>query len=65
MGITVNGNNPYVTLSLQVTPTGRDPFMAQAQGVIAEQSVPKFQPGAVIAVRYDPNNVTRVSIEHS
>ncbi len=65
MGITVNGNNPYVTLNLEVHPDDRAPFMAQAQGVIAEQSVPRFQPGATITVRYDPNNITRVSIEHS
>ncbi len=65
MGINVNGNNPYVMLSLEVHPTDRDPFMAQAQGVIAEQSVPKFQPGSLITVRYDPTNIARVSVEHS
>ncbi len=65
MGITVNGNNPYVTLNLEVHPDDRDPFMAQVQGVIAEQSISRFQPGSVITVRYDPNNITRVAIEHS
>jgi len=64
-GIMVNGNNPYATLTLEVQPGNRPPFMAQAQGVIAEQSVAKFQPGALITVKYDPNDITKVVIEHS
>ncbi len=65
MGVLVNGNNPFVTLNLEVRPADRDPFMAQAQGFIAEQSVPRYQPGSIIYVRYDPNNITRVAIDHS
>ena len=38
---------------------------AQASGVIAVASVPKFQPGCAIWVKYDPNNLTRVTIDHS
>ncbi len=64
-GITVNGNNPYVSLNLQVIPASRAPFIAQTQAVIAAQSVQKYQPGAVIAVRYDPRDTTRVAVEHS
>lgn len=64
-GINVNGSNPYVSLSLQVMPDTRAPFVAQAQGVVAAQSVAKFQPGSVIYVRYDPNDTTRVAVEHS
>ncbi|HEY3291005.1 MAG TPA: DUF3592 domain-containing protein, partial [Anaerolineae bacterium] len=64
-GINVNGSNPYVSLSLQVMPDARAPFVAQAQGVVAAQSVSKFQPGSVIYVRFDPNDTTRVAIEHS
>ena len=64
-GINVNGNNPYVSLSLQVTPSGRPPFVAQTQAVIAVQSVQKYQPGAVIHVRFDPQNTARVAVEHS
>ncbi|MCL4506258.1 MAG: hypothetical protein M1434_15450 [Chloroflexi bacterium] len=64
-GITVNGSNPYVSLNLQVTPTGRPPFVAQTQAVIAAQSVQRYQPGAVIAVRFDPQNTARVAVEHS
>ncbi len=64
-GIMVNGNNPYVSLNLQVMPNSRAPFVAQTQAVIAAQSVQKYQPGAVITVRFDPQNTTRVAVEHS
>jgi 3D (Asp-Asp-Asp) domain-containing protein len=64
-GITMNGNNPYVALNLQVIPASRAPFIAQTQAVIAAQSVQRYQPGAVIAVRFDPQDTTRVAIEHS
>jgi hypothetical protein len=61
----VNGENPAVTLLLQINPPGKPPFMAQASGVIAVASVPKFQPGCTIWVKYDPNNLTKVTIDHS
>jgi hypothetical protein len=63
--VKVNGENPAVTLLLQVTPPGKPPFMAQVIGVIAAASVPKFQPGCTIWVKYDPNNLTKVTIDHS
>ena len=65
MGIDVNGSNPAVTLQLEVQPASAPKFNAQAQGVISSVSVPKFQPGQLITVRYDPNDLTRVTIEHS
>ncbi len=65
MGIDVNGSNPAVTLQLEVQPANAPRFNAQAQGVISSVSVPKFQPGQLITVRYDPNDLTRVTIEHS
>jgi hypothetical protein len=61
----VNGENPAVTLMLQVNPPGKPPFLAQASGVIAVASVPKYQPGCTIWVKYDPNNLTKVTIDHS
>lgn len=65
MGVMVNGDNPLMTLQLEVQPAGRTPFMAQTQGVVAAQSVAKFQPGAMITVKYDPNDITKVAVEHS
>jgi len=34
-------------------------------GVIAEQSVAKFQPGEEIYVKFDPNDTSKVTIIHS
>jgi hypothetical protein len=61
----INGENPAVTLLLQVNPPGKPPFMAQVIGVIAAASIPKYQPGCTIWVKYDPNNLTKVTIDHS
>ena len=65
MGINVNGNNPAVTLDLEVIPDHRKSFKAKAKGVIMEQSISKFQPGEEIYIKFDPKNITKVSIEHS
>lgn len=66
MGINVNGNNPAVNLMLEVHPTTGPAFTSQAQGiVIAESSIPKYQPGQMITVRYNPNDPTRVAVERS
>lgn len=66
LGPTVNGNNPAVNLILEVYPPSGTAFTAQAEGiVIAEASVPKYQPGQMITVRYDPFDQTKVAVEHS
>jgi len=64
-GVNVNGNNPFVSLDLEVIPESRRPFKAQAKGVIAEHSVSKFQAGEEIYVKFDPNDTSKVTIEHS
>lgn len=66
MNITVNGNNPVVNLMLEVQPASGAPFNAMVQGVpVAEASIPKYQPGQMITVRYMPNDQLQVAVEHS
>lgn len=65
MGVNVNGNNPLVTLDIQVLPENAPAFPATVKGVIAVASVSKYQPGEEIFVKYDPADKTKVSIEHS
>lgn len=65
LGIYVNGQNPAVELEVQVTPPDRPAFGTKMIGVILESSVPKFQPGEEIFVKYDPNNPGKSVIEHS
>lgn len=66
MGVNVNGNNPAVTLIVEVQPVAVASFTAQAHGnVIAEASVYKFQPGQMVTVRYNPEDLTEVALERS
>jgi hypothetical protein len=65
LGIYVNGNNPAAEIEVQVLPTDRPAFGAKTIGVFMETSVPKFQVGEEIFVKYDPNNTSKVTVEHS
>lgn len=65
MGVNVNGNNPLATIEVQVLPENEPAFGATVKGAIKETSVPLFQPGEEIYVKYDPNDKTKVTIEHS
>ncbi|MEO8513616.1 MAG: hypothetical protein ABI543_08655 [Ignavibacteria bacterium] len=65
MGIYVNGNNPVVEIEVQVLPSDRPAFGGKMIGLIKETSVPKFQVGEEIYVKYDPNDTSKVTIEHS
>ncbi len=65
MGVYLNGNNPLMHFMLEVMPVGRPSFMAEATGVIAEASVPRYQPGETITVKFDPKDLTRVALFHS
>ncbi len=65
LGVNVNGPNPAMQLLLEVRPADRPPFQAQATCVVAEASLDKFQPGNLIHVKYDPEDLTRVAVVHS
>lgn len=65
LGIYVNGNNPAVEIEIQVLPSDRPAFWAKVIGVIMEISVPKFQLGEEIFVKYDPNDTSKITLEHS
>ena len=65
IGVMVNGRNPAMKFVLRVYPAGATPFMAEAAGVVAEQSVVKCQPGCDILVRFEDANRTRVGLDHT
>jgi hypothetical protein len=65
LGIDVNGPNPAMKFQLEVYPADRPAFQAEAIGVVAQASIPKFQPDKMIFVKYDPNDITRVTLDHS
>ncbi|HEX3531951.1 MAG TPA: PDZ domain-containing protein [Thermoanaerobaculia bacterium] len=64
-GIKVN-DEPVIGLKVRVTPTDGTPYEATIKRVLISQlEIPRFQPGAVIPVRYDPKDLSRVSIDLS
>jgi hypothetical protein len=65
LGAYVNGNNPYVELEMEVLPENYPSFPGKAKGVIAEASVPKYQPGCEVFVKYDLYDNSKVVIDHS
>jgi hypothetical protein len=65
LGVNVNGNNPYVELELEILPDNAASFSGKAKGVVAEASVPKYQPGCTVFVKYDLYDNSKVVIEHS
>jgi hypothetical protein len=65
LGSYVNGNNPFVELELEVLPENSPSFSAKTKGVIAEASVPKYQPGQEIFVKYDWYDNSKVVVDHS
>jgi hypothetical protein len=65
LGAYVNGNNPYVELELEVLPENSTAFSGKTKGVIAEASVPKYQPGCEVYVKYDLYDNSKIVIDHS
>ena len=50
--------DPAMNFILEVQPEGDPAFQAQTNGVIAEASVSKYQPGREIFFKYDANDNT-------
>jgi hypothetical protein len=65
LGIYVNGENPYAEIEVEVLPMSGSPFKGKTQALINAASVQKYQPGAEIYVKYDPNDTSKVVITHS
>ena len=65
LGVNVNGNNPYVELELEVLPDIMPAFSGKAKGVVAEASLPKYQPGCTVFVKYDLYDNSKVVVDHS
>lgn len=65
LGVYLNGHNPYVELQVEVLPDGATAFSATVKGVIQESSVPRYQPGQEIFIKYNPLDNTKVAMDHS
>jgi hypothetical protein len=65
LGAYINGNNPYAELELEVLPENGAAFSGKARGAFSEASLPKYQPGCEIFVKYDLYDNSKVAIDHS
>lgn len=61
-GWTVNNIYPVVKLKLEVRPPGAQPYHAELQTLIGRLDIPQVQPGAVVAVVYDPKHPRNVAL---
>ncbi len=65
LGVNVNGNNPYAELEIEVMPDNAPAFAAKVKGAISEQSESKYQPGKEVFVKYDADDSSKVTLDHS
>lgn len=61
-GLRVN-DQPQAKVTLQVTPTNRPPFQAVIKQVFSPFDLGSLTPGAPAQVRFDSNDITKVTIE--
>jgi hypothetical protein len=61
-GITVN-NDPVVGFLLEVRPNDRPPYQAETKALISRLDIPQIQPGAVLPVKFDPDDPGRVALD--
>jgi hypothetical protein len=56
-------DDPVVGFLLEVRPPDRAPYQAKAKGLISIIFIPQFQPGAIVPVRFDPDDPSRVALD--
>lgn len=62
-GITVN-QDPVIGLKVEVRPADRPSYQATIEkSLVSRLDVPRFQPGRIVPVRFDPRNPARVAID--
>jgi len=60
-GMTLN-ENPVVSMRVEVQADGIEPFEATMKALVGRLDVPRVQPGAMLAVKYDPADHSRVAL---
>jgi hypothetical protein len=54
---------PTITMALEVTLPGREPYRAEARQAVGRLVIGQLQPGATIPVRVDPEDNAKVSVD--
>jgi len=62
-GTVMNETNPQIGMLLEVRPANRPAFQAETKMFISMIQIPQFQPGAVVGVKYDPNDPRKVAVD--
>ena len=65
MNIRVNDQAAMMRFTLVVQPTDQPAFQAETQGAISDVAREKYQPGKTVWVKFNPNDRTQVSLDHS
>ncbi len=65
LGIIVDGDNPVMGFMIEVRPAGKPVFTAETQAPVIKASTYKYQPGKKVYVKFDPNDTTRVTLDHA
>jgi hypothetical protein len=58
----VNGVNYGISFVLEVQPKNKKSYQATARAMVPAVSLPKYQPGTVVQVKFNPANPSRVII---
>ena len=56
-------HNPVVGFLLEVHAEGMQPYKAETKALISILMIPQIQPGAVLKVKYDPEDPRRVALD--
>ncbi len=63
-GVRVN-DNPVVGFLLEIHAEGMTPYEAETKALISILWIPQIQPGAVLPVKYDPEDPSRIALDIS
>jgi len=64
-GLRVGDTASMLQFSIEVFPTDRPAFSAFTQQAVSDVSRPKFAPGQTIYVKFDPNELKQVAVDHT
>ena len=61
-GVRVN-DDPVVGFLLEIDAEGMEPYEAETKALISILWIPQIQPGAVLPVKYDPEDPSRIALD--
>jgi hypothetical protein len=64
-GIRIGDNASMLQFAIEVFPKDAPPFQANTQQAVLDASRPKFAPGQTVYVKFDPNDLKQVAVDHT